>query len=470
MFYNSTNPFNNTLTDHLGSIAVITDEQGSIVTIADELGNIEQEQRYDPWGQYRNSITGEPEETPQLTMLFRGYTGHVQRNTVFESEANQKQIVEQIPMTKEIGKMLPEFGLINMFSEDNSFVNHSATKLFVELIPTESGNGRLYDPVIARVLSPDNYVQNPYNPQNYNRYSYCYNNPLVYVDPDGNNPMYLALGIFVVGSMLDNVLNYKRYEHENIWAAAKAGARQGYNAYNQILSVTSVSVYEDDNWDVRVGLSLVGIGATGGVSYKTGDWTFGTNVGLQSGLNIETNTLDWVPHAGGGIGYYNPDLQIGATIGATAWGGQHSQANWLVRLRYDEWTATMTNDYRISDGDRWRTAAAEIGYNDFAFGFNVYTTEHSRTYDNKWESRLWGPHREGLGAYTEGSRLQSPLYFGYRQFGTIHRIGIDSPWIQDLTQNWKHRNMKQSAYFETDYYTPAKLYLHYGHYNPYALY
>ncbi len=49
-----------------------------------------------------------------------------------------------------------------------------------------SGNGRLYDPVIARVLSPDNYVQNPYNPQNYNRYSYCYNNPLVYVDPDGN--------------------------------------------------------------------------------------------------------------------------------------------------------------------------------------------------------------------------------------------------------------------------------------------
>ncbi|MDY0143076.1 MAG: hypothetical protein RBR97_14400, partial [Bacteroidales bacterium] len=45
--------------------------------------------------------------------------------------------------------------------------------------------GILYDPVIARVLSPDNNVQNPNNPQNYNRYSYCLNNPLKYTDPSG---------------------------------------------------------------------------------------------------------------------------------------------------------------------------------------------------------------------------------------------------------------------------------------------
>ncbi|MDR2834622.1 MAG: hypothetical protein LBV69_00260 [Bacteroidales bacterium] len=35
----------------------------------------------------------------------------------------------------------------------------------------------------GRVLSPDNYVQDPSNAQSYNRYSYCLNNPLLYTDP-----------------------------------------------------------------------------------------------------------------------------------------------------------------------------------------------------------------------------------------------------------------------------------------------
>ncbi|RLD58093.1 MAG: hypothetical protein DRJ01_13020, partial [Bacteroidetes bacterium] len=58
-----------------------------------------------------------------------------------------------------------------------------------------SGNGRFYslsrinfgNPEIARMLSPDNYVQAPDFTQNFNRYSYCLNNPLKYTDPTGNN-------------------------------------------------------------------------------------------------------------------------------------------------------------------------------------------------------------------------------------------------------------------------------------------
>jgi hypothetical protein len=45
--------------------------------------------------------------------------------------------------------------------------------------------GRIYDPVVARVLSPDPFVQDPFNLQNLNRYSYVLNNPLAYTDPDG---------------------------------------------------------------------------------------------------------------------------------------------------------------------------------------------------------------------------------------------------------------------------------------------
>src|SRR3989338_5718492 len=47
-------------------------------------------------------------------------------------------------------------------------------------------NGRIYDPVIGRFMSPDAYIQDPYNLQSYNRYSYTINNPLAYTDPSGH--------------------------------------------------------------------------------------------------------------------------------------------------------------------------------------------------------------------------------------------------------------------------------------------
>jgi RHS repeat-associated protein len=45
---------------------------------------------------------------------------------------------------------------------------------------------RYYDPTIGRFISPDTIVPNPANPQSFNRYSYCLNNPLKYTDPSGH--------------------------------------------------------------------------------------------------------------------------------------------------------------------------------------------------------------------------------------------------------------------------------------------
>jgi RHS repeat-associated protein len=45
---------------------------------------------------------------------------------------------------------------------------------------------RYYDPVIGRFISPDTIVPSPSNPQSLNRYSYCLNNPLKYIDPSGH--------------------------------------------------------------------------------------------------------------------------------------------------------------------------------------------------------------------------------------------------------------------------------------------
>lgn len=72
---------------------------------------------------------------------------------------------------------LPEFGLINM-------------------------NGRLYDPLLGRFLSPDNNVQMPDFSQSFNRYSYAFNNPLIYTDPDGEWAILDDLGAMFIGGTI----------------------------------------------------------------------------------------------------------------------------------------------------------------------------------------------------------------------------------------------------------------------------
>ena len=63
-------------------------------------------------------------------------------------------------------------------------------------------NARLYEPALGRFLSPDPYVQMPDFTQNFNRYSYCLNNPLVYVDENGEWIQYL------IGAVVGGVINW----------------------------------------------------------------------------------------------------------------------------------------------------------------------------------------------------------------------------------------------------------------------
>ncbi|XYH97563.1 RHS repeat-associated core domain-containing protein [Sorangium sp. So ce1128] len=49
--------------------------------------------------------------------------------------------------------------------------------------------GRMYDPKLKRVLTPDPMVSAPLFGQSYNRYSYVLNDPLNLVDPTGYEPM-----------------------------------------------------------------------------------------------------------------------------------------------------------------------------------------------------------------------------------------------------------------------------------------
>ena len=101
------------------------DHLGSIVKLVDSAGSVAYAATYDAWGRRTVSVNS--------LSFQRGYTGH---------------------------EHLDSFGLVNM-------------------------NGRMYDPALGRFLSPDPYVQLPDFSQNFNRYSYCLNNPLMYTDPSG---------------------------------------------------------------------------------------------------------------------------------------------------------------------------------------------------------------------------------------------------------------------------------------------
>jgi len=53
---------------------------------------------------------------------------------------------------------------------------------------------RFYSPKLGRFLSPDTMIPGMANPQAWNRYSYVYNNPVLYNDPTGH---FAILGVFI---------------------------------------------------------------------------------------------------------------------------------------------------------------------------------------------------------------------------------------------------------------------------------
>lgn len=156
-----------------------TDHLGSIVAIVDYNGIEKFKAAYDAWGNqtiYRNDID-----------FHRGYTGH---------------------------EMLPDFDLINM-------------------------NGRLYDPILGRFLSTDNFVQAPWDSQNFNRYTYCLNNPLKYTDPSGNSFVLTAIigaviGTYMGGSIANGTYNPTKWDFSaaetwgSMFCGGMVGAVSGY--------------------------------------------------------------------------------------------------------------------------------------------------------------------------------------------------------------------------------------------------
>lgn len=187
------------------------DYQGSIVAISDASGQVLEKRLFDAWGNVLvqdgagNILNG-------LTILDRGYTGH---------------------------EHLQSVGLIHM-------------------------NGRLYDAKLHRFLQPDNYVQDPSNTQNYNRYGYVLNNPLKYTDWTG-----------------------EKWKIKLTWSDLFAGV--------SILAGTALAVFGGPAGQI-LGAKLIGAGVTHfGValarySSNGGSWTEASNYAGFSSPTISINT------------------------------------------------------------------------------------------------------------------------------------------------------------------------------------
>ena len=92
-------------------------------------------------------------------------------------------------------------------------------------------NGRLYDPLLRRFLNADENIQDPTNTQNYNKYGYVMNNPMMYSDPSGE--FWTVFIGAIVGSYLSGVqanngnFNPIKWDWNNTWTAVVGGAFAG---------------------------------------------------------------------------------------------------------------------------------------------------------------------------------------------------------------------------------------------------
>jgi RHS repeat-associated protein len=109
------------------------DRLGSVMALSDQTGVLSEMLAYDSWGKRREQATPATPDALDGQVDNKGFTGH---------------------------EMLDQLDLVHM-------------------------NGRVYDPLVARFVSADPYIQSPRYSQSFNRYSYVWNNPTNLIDPTG---------------------------------------------------------------------------------------------------------------------------------------------------------------------------------------------------------------------------------------------------------------------------------------------
>lgn len=293
------------------------DYQGSILAITNSVGQVVEKRLFDAWGNIAKVQDGAGNTLNGLTILDRGYTGH---------------------------EHLQSVGLIHM-------------------------NGRLYDPKLHRFLQPDNYVQDPFNTQNYNRYGYCWNNPLKYTDPSGEI-IPLIIGAIILVSAAVNV----------------------YQNWDDITGGTGK--FNDIKWDKFIGYT--GSGAIAGALTVYGGpygviWAGGAqgflNSSIRNGGDLGKIGRDTVGGLIGGAVSYGVSLKFDSLFPKGIIGGNNifnSVLTGATREVVSSFTGNFASSYWNSDFDFNQSVKAAS--NPFSLGLSAVGGGFSAAYNYKLQS------------------------------------------------------------------------------------
>ncbi len=330
---------------------ICRDRLGSITMVLDSLENIVQNVGYDAWGNLRNPQTHALYTESNMPTLFleRGYTGH---------------------------EHLPEFGLINM-------------------------NARLYDPVLGRFLSPDPYVQMPDNSQNFNRYSYCLNNPLKSVDPSGEFIFTALTAIFETAkNVMTRGVNFSHYNYKRTVFAAKIDAGLFQGNFSQVSSRLT--------W----GISNALIG------------------NIFAHFQNLTGKLDGVTHLDGVVALNDGAIGNPFTIGPYVFGSKGMVASWKDHTFVHEYGHTMQSNLL---GPLY---VPLVAMPSMASTTGIGGKNHSTRWFEVWASRLGGMHFDKkYGRGKEGYQKGNPDYFDIDSFST----GSYSAYKNPRTNNFNEK-------------------------------
>ena len=314
-----------------------TDHLGSITRIYNETGTTVFSAEYDAWG---NQTV---HQTNSDFTFHRGYTGH---------------------------EMLPEFGLINM-------------------------NGRLYDPILGRFLSPDNYVQMPDFSQSFNRYSYCLNNPLKYTDPSGElfgiDDAIIAFAAFsMASSMMQAAFN-----GESVWKAAGLSLLSSAASYGIGSAFGAVGTFGHELLRAGAhGIASGAIGALNGGGFGSGFVTGALSSGIGSfaqGIHMNPALMVASTSAMGGFGAWltGGNVMQGVMQGMSIGLFNHAKHEGITYSRdaNGNWSGAIPEVVVTPEHNNWGAVATGIGINALSLGFGGYAS--SRYYKSALGSEVW---------------------------------------------------------------------------------
>lgn len=203
-------------------------------------------------------------------------------------------------------------------------------------------NGRMYDANLGRFLSPDSYIQDPYNTQSFNRYGYVWNNPLVNVDPSGEF-WFVVIGA-IVGAYLGASLHQGSFNPgkwgKDWWKGAIVGAVLGaYGA--QLLAVGPLSGTMFASGGISKGTvfakALMASGKGMWKAYKKSIFSFDLDSGFKFDFSLNKEKFDKMLKGGalaavGSLLDQGMDLLYKAGKNGAAATGVLAKKEWIGKL------------------------------------------------------------------------------------------------------------------------------------------